>query len=70
MAPGPYSLPMCPNPDIEYSYPLTEAHAELSAPDYPPLRRGLLTGALSGPPGTLLRCLSALGPVLVTQASP
>jgi hypothetical protein len=53
-----------------YSYPLAEAHAGLGEPDCPPLRRGLLIGALSGPPGILLHDLPTLGLVLVTGAPP
>jgi hypothetical protein len=68
MAPGQHSLSPCPNLDLEYRYPLTEAHVGLGALDYPPLRRVLLAGALSSPPETLLRRLPTLGPILVTEA--
>lgn len=46
----------CPNPDLEYPYPLNEAHAGLDAlsslprDGYCPLRRELLAAALSDPP--------------------
>jgi hypothetical protein len=52
MAPGQCSLTLCPNPDLECPYPLTEAHASLGAPDYPPLWQGLLGGASCSPLGT------------------
>jgi hypothetical protein len=59
-----YSPSPCPNLGVEHSYPLTETHAGLGAPDCPPLRRGLLAGALYGPPEVLLRRLPVSAPFL------